>query len=53
MMCTRIVPEILRARKTMNNINNKIFFIFAQAEAASVITNRIISKANRVKFRIE
>lgn len=23
MMCTRIVPEILRARKTMNNINNK------------------------------
>lgn len=23
MMCTRIVPEILRARKNMNNINNK------------------------------
>ena len=23
MMCTRIVPEILRVRKTMNNINNK------------------------------
>lgn len=23
MMCTRIVPEILRARKDMNNINNK------------------------------
>ena len=23
MMCTRIVPEILRARKAINNINNK------------------------------
>lgn len=23
MMCTKIVPEILRARKTINNINNK------------------------------
>ena len=23
MMCTTIVPEILRARITMNNINNK------------------------------
>ena len=23
MMCTRIVPEILRARKPMNNINKK------------------------------
>lgn len=23
MMCTKIVPEILRARKTTNNINNK------------------------------
>lgn len=22
MMCTKIVPEILRARKTANNINN-------------------------------
>lgn len=22
MMCTKIVPEILRARKTINNINN-------------------------------
>lgn len=22
MMCTKIVPEILRARKTTNNINN-------------------------------
>lgn len=23
MMCTKIVPEILRARKVLNNINNK------------------------------
>ena len=23
MMCTKIVPEILRGRKTINNINNK------------------------------
>jgi len=27
MMCTKIVPEILRARKTINNINNKKTFI--------------------------
>ena len=23
MMCTKIVPEILRVRKALNNINNK------------------------------